>query len=214
MQDRGPESDRPQYGAIHPNCPFTGWENNAMRTATGTHGRTGLRVAALLVAGALALGACGGDDGDAVSGGKQAGTLLNEGLQAQIQGDSEKAADLFNQVIDADPRNKFAYYNLGFIAQQGGEDAEAESQYRLAISVDANYAPALYNLAILRDEAGARDEAIELYRRATTADPEFAEAFLNLGLALRAAGNAAEAQEALDNAVRLKPELESRIPAA
>jgi Tfp pilus assembly protein PilF len=191
-----------------------------MRTATTLRGRAGLRVAALLLAGTAILAACGGggDDG----GSKSATALLNEALQAQVQGDTSQASAKFEEVLKVDPSNKFAHYNLGYIAQTTGDSSEAMSQYRDAIAEDASYAPALYNLALLTCPASsgrfqctgsAQKEAIDLYRQATKANPKFDRAFLNLGLLLSQTGDKAGADQALRTAVKLNPDYASRIPA-
>ncbi len=174
-------------------------------------GRAGLSIIALLMAATFVLAACGGDDG-ANGDAKQATALLNEGLQAQVQGETAQATEKFNEVIKIDPSNKFANYNLGLIEQDAGNDDDATSNYRLAIVVDKNFTPALYNLAILRNDAGDKQEALDLYTRATKADPKFARAFLNLGLLLNEMGDTAAADAALTTAVQLDPKLASRIP--
>lgn len=157
----------------------------------------------------LALSGCGDDKPTA----KKVDETLQRGLAAHVAGDTEKALDLYDDVLEADPGNKFALYNIGLIKQNAGDKAEAERRYRATIAVDPNYGPALFNLAIIRFEAGANDEAIDLYRRVIAINPKDANAHLNLGFALKAVGKQAEGDRELTTAVKLDPALRSRIPA-
>src|SRR5437868_245912 len=83
----------------------------------------------------LALGACSssskpGADGTTGSttpaNAKAVAALVQKGLQAQIAGNDTEAEKDFNQVLDADPNNKYAHYNLGLIYQNRGKNSDAE----------------------------------------------------------------------------------------
>jgi tetratricopeptide (TPR) repeat protein len=125
------------------------------------------------------------------------------------------------RVIELDPQNKFAYYNLGVIDQGQGDLQGAERHYRTTLGLDPDFVPALFNLAILRTEAGFADEAVTLYEHLIevtpieTAIPEdvrlVAAAHLNLGFLLIEQGHERRGQKELDEAVRLDPSLEARI---
>lgn len=162
-----------------------------------------LATVALLVVGS----ACGRGE---PTGAEQARTL-SEGLRAHSAGRLDEAARLYGDVLEHDPDNKFAHYNLGLIEQiRGGGRAEAE--YREALRIDPNFAPALFNLAIIRAQAGSVQEAIDLYRRVIGVDPKHADAHLNLGFLLREIGQNAEGDAELAKATELDPSLASRIP--
>jgi tetratricopeptide (TPR) repeat protein len=153
--------------------------------------------------------------------GEQADEILQQGLEAQAAGDLATAEDAYLQVIQLDPQNKFAYYNLGVIEQTRGELPAAESHYRTTLGLDPDFVPALFNLAILMTEAGSADEAVTLYEHLIevtpieTASPEdiklVAAAHLNLGFLLIEQGHERRGQKELDEAVRLDPSLEGRI---
>lgn len=165
-------------------------------------------VVVLTVAAVLALGGCGSDKSDA----ERANDLLQKGIAAQNADDVVTASVNYNEVLRLDPRNKFAYYNLGLIAQNSGDLETAQTDYRLALSVDPAYASALYNLAIVEKARGNEETAIDLYKRTIAADDKFASAFLNLGLLQRELGDKAEGDLNLRKAVALSPELAKRIP--
>lgn len=139
---------------------------------------------------------------------------LSRGLQAHAAGKVDDATTAYFETLAKDPKNKFAFYNLGVIAQGQNRVAAAEAYYRLALEQDARMTSALFNLAILRSMAGANQEAADLYRRVTTAEPNNAAAHFNLGLVLRLLGQNAEAQQELDTAQRLDAKLVAPSPSA
>src|SRR4051812_41848295 len=99
-----------------------------------------------------------------------AAALLSKALREHVVGNSAQAQKDYEAVIQKDPRNKFAFYNLGLIAQSQNRASDAENEYRLALTIDSAYEPALYNLAILRANAGDTAGAIDLYQRAIAAN--------------------------------------------
>jgi len=158
----------------------------------------------------LVTAACGSGT-PAATEAQRANDLVNAGLKAQAAGRMTEAADDYHKALALDPRNKFAYYDLGVIDQQAGRSAAAELEYRTAIQFDPNFVDALYNLAVLRTQA-APTEAVDLYRQAIAAMPKNAAAHLNLGFLLISMGQKAEGKLELDRAVALNPAFASRIP--
>lgn len=138
--------------------------------------------------------------------------LLVGGLQAHFSGDIEKARENYEKILEADPTNKFALYNLGLIEQQADRLETAESFYRRALATDPHFAPALFNLAIIRS-ASAPQEAADLYQRVIAQNPNDAAAHLNLGFVLVSLGRVEEAQSEFVRAVELDPRLADRVPA-
>jgi tetratricopeptide (TPR) repeat protein len=145
---------------------------------------------------------------------ERAEAALEEGLEAHAAGDLEAAEEAYVRVIELDPQNKFAYYNLGVIEQGRGELGRAESRYRTAIGIDPRFVAALFNLAILRAEAGATAEAIELYETIIEVEPENAGAHLNLGFLLIERGDTERGRAELEQAIQLDPSLQERIDPA
>src|SRR5207302_561836 len=100
-------------------------------------------------------------------------------------GKLDDAVAAYFTTLSKDPKNQFAYYNLGEIAQRQSRFVAAESYYRIALEMDPKMVSALFNLAIVRTNAGATNEAIALYRQAIAVDANYAAAHFNLGLLLR-----------------------------
>ncbi len=132
---------------------------------------------------------------------------LNRGLKAHNAGNFDEATQAYFEALSHDPKNRFAYFNLGQIAQTQKKPQIAEGYYRSALEIDAQFGPALFNLAIIRNDLGAKTEAIDLYRRDIQADPSNAAAYYNLGLLLRDTGSTAEANQMFARAQQLDPKL-------
>jgi len=155
------------------------------------------------------LAACGGAPATGT-----ADDALSRALQAHTAGKLDEASAAYFETLAKDPKNKFAFYNLGVIAQGQSRAAAAESYYRLAIEQDARMGSALFNLAILRAQATANQEAADLYRRVIAIDPNYAAAHFNLGLVLRLLGQNAEAEQELTKAQQLDAKLVAPTPSA
>jgi tetratricopeptide (TPR) repeat protein len=161
----------------------------------------------------LALAACGGP-GSSGSGNETAADALNRGLQAHAAGKLDEAVAAYFVTLSKDPKNQFAYYNLGEIAQRQNKLVTADGFYRLALDLDPKMESALFNLAIVRTSAGATQEAVALYRQVIAVNPNNAAAHFNLGLLLRQLGQTADAQQELATAQRLDPKLVAPSPSA
>ena len=156
---------------------------------------------------AVALGACGTQSPTT-----QAPDPLQAGLKAQLQGKTNEAINDYQLVLQKDPHNKFAYYNLGLIDQLAGRNDAAELKYRTALQTDPDFAPALYNLAILRT-GPAPEEAVALYRHVIALRPGDPSAHLNLGYLLISLKQVTEGKAELDRAVALNPALAQNVKA-
>jgi len=156
---------------------------------------------------ALVLAGCGLVGGGSRNDSDLSSDALNRGLKAHNAGNFDEATQAYFESLSHDPKNKFAYFNLGQIAQTQKKPQIAEGYYRSALEIDARFGPALFNLAIIRNDAGAKQEAIDLYRRDIQADPSNAAAYYNLAIILRETGNTAEANQMFARAQQLDPKL-------
>jgi tetratricopeptide (TPR) repeat protein len=140
----------------------------------------------------------------------QSGDALSQALDAHSEGSLEEAAERYRDVLEDEPSNKFAHYNLGLIHQTAGRSDSAAAAYRSALESDPRFVPALFNLAVLVTKPNP-NEAIALYRKVIEIEPGRASAHLNLGFLLKQTGKGAEGDEELRKAVALDPTLEARI---
>ena len=152
-----------------------------------------ITIVALVAAALLVAPACSkkADEGQLAS------EALAAGIAAQQAGDLATASAKYREVLNHDPRNQYAYYNLGLIDQTNGAYASA----------DANY-----NLAIVKSAEGDNDAAIALYRQVIGQNKKNAAAHLNLGFALIDAGQKTQGNAELAKAIAIDPSLASRVP--
>src|SRR2546427_3712762 len=132
-------------------------------------GVKGRLVAGVLACG-LALAACGGP----ASGGSSetAADALNRGLAAHAAGKLDEAVAAYFTTLSKDPKNQFAYYNLGEIAQRQNRLVAAESYYRLALDLAPKMESAVFNLAIVRTSVRAGAGARPLHQPEDRPNPD------------------------------------------
>lgn len=85
----------------------------------------------------------------------------------------EEARNLFRRIIEIDPANYRAHYNLG-IANFNLEKIErAKECYEEALKIKPDYKHCFYNLGLIYESEGALLEALKYYERALEIDPNF-----------------------------------------
>ncbi|MGD0546869.1 MAG: tetratricopeptide repeat protein [Terracidiphilus sp.] len=116
--------------------------------------------------------------------------LFLEAVQAEEAGEKIRAIQLYQQMMERDPRFAPAWINLGTIHFHMREYDWAEELYRHATEIDPNYVLAFFDLGNVLDELQRLDESIAAYRRAVELAPGYADAHYNLALAHERLGEA------------------------
>jgi predicted O-linked N-acetylglucosamine transferase (SPINDLY family) len=131
---------------------------------------------------------------------------LDLALQHFQRGDSQRAEQLFLQILQADPHQVDALHLLGIIAGQTGRENLAIEYLAAALRLKPDLAGAHNNLGNVFTKQGKLADAIVCYQRALQLRPNYYEAHCNLGNALRAQGRLVEAVANLRQAVQLRPD--------
>jgi len=160
----------------------------------------------LALAGAAALSACGGPSATAT-----ASQNLSAGIAAQRAGNYGTATTDYSKVLNAEPKNVYALYDLGDVEQFQHQDAAAATHYQEALAVNPKFENALYNLAII-DSKSKPQQAKVLYLEIVALYPRDAVARLNLGRVLLTLGEKKAAATQINLAVNLEPSLRSQAP--
>ena len=102
-------------------------------------------------------------------------TLLTYGgyLNDEFVVEYEKERDMFQRIIEIDPTNYRAYYNLGIANFNLSKIKEAKECYEEAIKIKPDYKHCLYNIGLVYENEGDFQEALKYYEKALEIDPRF-----------------------------------------
>ncbi|MGW4566819.1 tetratricopeptide repeat protein [Streptomyces sp. NPDC004561] len=142
---------------------------------------------------------------------QNANTLLQMGILQEKYHDPKAAAQTYLRVLELEPQNKYAWYDLGVLSQEVGHTADARAAYDRALKTDPVFPPALYNEALLL-ESREPDRAAALLQRAIAVNPQAGTAHLHLARiwAQRHLGH--KAADEYRRTVAVDPSLRSQVP--
>jgi tetratricopeptide (TPR) repeat protein len=130
---------------------------------------------------------------------------FDEAVALHRQGSLDEAASSYERVLEAEPSNFRAAYNLSLLRAQQGRMDEALRLGASAATLDAGSAEALAHLGGLLLGVGRHREAIDFLERAVAIDPTYAQAHNNLGSALLPLGKIEEAAACYRRAIEIQP---------
>lgn len=125
-------------------------------------------------------------------------------LQYHQDGQLQKAASLYQELLNISPNHPQLLAGLGKIALQVGNFEEGVKLLGLSLEADANQPVVFYNCGIGLAHFNRFDEALASYDRAIALKPDFAEAHNNRGLVLEDLMRLDEALASYDRAIALK----------
>jgi TonB family protein len=155
------------------------------------------------------------------------GTSLEKGIASLSAANYEAAVGYFRQIIQRDPSNASAYYQLGLAYSSMGKHQETINAYKKAIELSRTIATAdaFYRLGSAYLATGDYFGAVEPLKQAiyiiraqvlephsprnTSGDPSEAEVHHALGLSYYGKGSFRNATNEFQEAVRLKPGFQS-----
>ncbi|MFX0074133.1 MAG: tetratricopeptide repeat protein [Candidatus Hermodarchaeota archaeon] len=85
----------------------------------------------------------------------------------------EKSIKFFKRIIDIDPENYRAYYNLGIAYFNLERFNEALKTFKIATSLKPDYKHCHYNIGLVYEAMGNLEKAIKAYEKALRIDPNF-----------------------------------------
>ncbi|MBZ5516038.1 MAG: tetratricopeptide repeat protein [Acidobacteriia bacterium] len=134
-------------------------------------------------------------------------TLLKTASEALDRKDLPAAAQALKSVVEAQPDNAPAWFNLGYAYSGLHQDAEAVAAYEKTLALQPNLFEAHLNLGILLMQMKRVKEAVAHLDKAVTLKPEHPRAHLYDGRALAALGQPEAAEKQFQEAIRLDPTL-------
>lgn len=152
----------------------------------------------LVLAIALGLAACGGENA-AVKG------HFEQGNELARSGDYDKAIEEYKAALQEKPNNVSVLTNLGVAYYNIGQLDQAIAQYQAALKTAPNDADIHSNLAAAYVQQGKLDQALAEYQRAIELKPDLAQAHYGLGVIYGQQGKTDEAIEAFNKFVEFDP---------
>jgi tetratricopeptide (TPR) repeat protein len=113
---------------------------------------------------------------------------------AEAAGEHERAVELYQRYLSADPDDSVAAFNLGNVLRAAGRPAEAAHAYAQAIRHDPGFVEAWFNCADLLRSTGHFEAAREHLMHAIASDPDYSDAVYNLAALEYDCGRLAEAR--------------------
>lgn len=129
--------------------------------------------------------------------------LFLAAVQAEETGERQRAIDIYEDLVAADPSYAAAFINLGTIYFHLRQYGRAEELYRHATEVDPEYVLAFFDLGNVLDELDRHDESIAAYERAVALAPRYGDAHYNLALAYERKGETRAALRHWESYVKL-----------
>ena len=97
------------------------------------------------------------------------GGYLNDEYTLQY----ERSKGMFKRIIEIDPTNYRAHYNLGIANFNLDEIEKAKKCYEEAVRIKPDYKHCLYNIGLVYERKGNLQEALRYYEKALEIDPNF-----------------------------------------
>lgn len=121
------------------------------------------------------------------------------------RGDRERGMMLLAKVLELEPGNAVAHYQLGVALDEQQRTREALDCYEQAIRASPGFAEAHNNRGVALKALSRLEEALASFERAIELKPDYGKAHANLGNALSQLKRSNKALRAYDRAVRLNP---------
>ncbi|MCK6610691.1 MAG: tetratricopeptide repeat protein [Bacteroidia bacterium] len=122
-------------------------------------------------------------------------------------GNYQKAADLLNELINRDPYNATAWYNLGLMQSKLNKPQDAIESFDLCLAIEEDFSIANFNKANCLVELDRFEEALEVYAEVVKAEGGDSITFCNMGGCYERLGNNLAAREHYKKASKINPNL-------
>ena len=93
-------------------------------------------------------------------------------IQTYFKENIDEAIDCYTRLLEVEPQNSHAYYELGHLYLDKNEKMNAANAFKLALKYDSNNAFIHNSLAYSLIQLGLNDEAIEHYKEAINLNPD------------------------------------------
>lgn len=121
-------------------------------------------------------------------------------------GQYDKAIEAARKIIEMNPKNELALFNLGIMFLKLQRTDEAVQAFRDALALKPDYSSAQYNIGYSYSLAKRWKESVEGFRKYTELAPDDPLGYLNVGVGLMMLKSFEPALEPLRKCIELKPD--------
>jgi tetratricopeptide (TPR) repeat protein len=121
-------------------------------------------------------------------------------------GMNDKAIDAARKVMELDPSNHIAVYNLGVMYQKLKRYDEALATFQQALAIKPDFENAWYNIGRCASDQKKYREAIDAFKKFCEIVPDSAEGWLNVGVSYMYLKDFAGAVDPLQKCIALRPD--------
>ena len=129
---------------------------------------------------------------------------IDKALQHHTAGRLSEAEAIYQQILQADPKQPDALHLLGVLAHQAGKHDIAVDLITKSLAENPYFPDAHNNLGNVYKDMGRLDEAVTSYQKGLKIKPDYFEAHNNLGIVLRDLGRPDEAVASYRKALAIK----------
>ena len=137
---------------------------------------------------------------------KLAEELCRQGHSFSINGDDQKAIELFREAIEQDPKSVEAWSGLGSCQVGLNRPDAAIEAYKQAIKINPNDETPHFILGNFYAKLGRNQEAIESYKQVIRINHDFESAHFKLGLIYSKLGRIDDGKNAFETVIQLNPD--------
>lgn len=103
----------------------------------------------------------------------------------ETTGQKYRSIDTLKRLIEIDPKNYKAYYNLGNIYLKDEEYLKSIELYNAAIFINNSFTPAYYNAGISSLQSGNPKNALLYFQKAISLNPQDADSCYNIAISYK-----------------------------
>jgi tetratricopeptide (TPR) repeat protein len=145
-------------------------------------------------------------DSHSIPSGMKAQDLVKSGNEARKNGNYTLAIDLFNRAIEAEPKSKVAWNDLGIVYMNDHRDELAINAFQKQIDINPYHGNAYDNLGRVYLRERKYENAEKWFRKQLEIQPLHQHALTNLGVAYLETHNYQDAVPQLEKAASLAPD--------
>jgi len=132
--------------------------------------------------------------------------LMRQAVGLHEAGRLQEAAELYQQILRANPRHFEALYSLGMVCLQAGQFEDAQSILGEALKLNPRFAEGWCARGIVLLQLRRREEALACFDRSLALRPDFLEALTSRATALLEMSRLDEALAGFDRVLALAPD--------